>query len=141
VRKKYFISKHAMSARSSGYCELWTLSLWTCYTVNLSYCELVIFVNFLYYKFAILVNLLYCELVISWIVNLWSLWSFVNFVVLWSLICLPIVFWISIVTGVFSAPKFRFRCFRNTDIVSISKVTVFDFVSDKKYEKNNGFSV
>jgi hypothetical protein len=30
VRKKYFISKHAMSAKSSGYCELWTLSLWTC---------------------------------------------------------------------------------------------------------------
>jgi hypothetical protein len=60
--------------------------------VNLLYCELVIFVNFLYYKFVILVNLLYCELVISWIVNLWSLWSFVNFVVLWTLICLPIVF-------------------------------------------------
>jgi hypothetical protein len=70
--------------------NLW--SLWTCYTVNLLYCELVIFVNFLYYKFVILVSLLYCELVISWIVNLWSLYSFVNFVVLWSLICLPIVF-------------------------------------------------
>jgi hypothetical protein len=45
-----------MSARSSGYCELWTLSLWTCYTVNLLYCELVIFVNF-------------------YIINLWSLWT------------------------------------------------------------------
>jgi hypothetical protein len=32
--------------------------------VNLLYCELVIFVNFLYYKFLILVNLLYCELVV-----------------------------------------------------------------------------
>jgi NADH:ubiquinone oxidoreductase subunit B-like Fe-S oxidoreductase len=27
--------------------------------------------------------------------------------------------------------NFRFRCFRNTDIVSVSGVTVFDFVSDK----------
>jgi hypothetical protein len=83
VRKKYFMSKHVMSAKSSEYCELWTLSLrtcdfyelvipWTCYIVNLH----VIFVNFLYYKFVILVNLLYCELVISWIVNLWSLWFF-----------------------------------------------------------------
>jgi hypothetical protein len=53
-------------------CELWVdivnfesvnlWSLWTCYTVNLLYCELVIFVNFLYYKFVILVNLLYHEL-------------------------------------------------------------------------------
>jgi hypothetical protein len=41
------------------------------------------------------------------------------------------------VTGVFSAPNFRFRCFRNTDIVSVSGVTV----SDKKYENGNGFSV
>jgi hypothetical protein len=41
----------------------------------------------------------------------------------------------------FSAPNFRFRCFRNTDIVSVSGVTVFDFVSDKKYENGNGFSV
>jgi hypothetical protein len=31
-------------------------------------------------------------------------------------------------------PKYRyhFRCFRNTDIVSVSGVTNFDFVSDKK---------
>jgi hypothetical protein len=57
------------------------------------------------------------------------------------LIYLPIVFWIPTVTGVFSAPNFRFRCFRNTDIVSVSGVTVFDFVSDKKYENGNGFSV
>jgi hypothetical protein len=28
VRKKYFMSKHVMSAKSSGYCEFWTLSLW-----------------------------------------------------------------------------------------------------------------
>jgi hypothetical protein len=41
----------------------------------------------------------------------------------------------------FSAPNFRFRCFRNTDIVSVSGVTVFDFVSDKKYENGNGFCV
>jgi hypothetical protein len=73
--------------------------------------------------------------------NLWSLWSFVNFVLLWSLICLPIVFYISTVTGVFSAPNFCFRCFRNTDIISVSGVTVFDFVSDKKYKNGNGFSV
>jgi hypothetical protein len=37
--------------------------------------------------------------------------------------------------GVFSAPNFRFRCFRNTDIVSVSGVTVFDFVFDKKNMK------
>jgi hypothetical protein len=30
-----------------------------------------------------------------------------------------------------SAPNFCFRCFRNTDIVSVSGVIVFDFVSDK----------
>jgi hypothetical protein len=43
--------------------------------------------------------------------------------------------------GIFSAPNFRFRCFRNTDIVFVSGVTAFDFVSDKKYENGNGFSV
>jgi hypothetical protein len=43
--------------------------------------------------------------------------------------------------SVFSAPNFRFRCFQNTDIISVSRVTVFDFVSDKKYENCNGFSV
>jgi hypothetical protein len=37
--------------------------------------------------------------------------------------------------------NFRFRCFRNTDIISVSGVTVFDFVSDKKYENGNDFSV
>jgi hypothetical protein len=101
--------------------------------VNLLYCELVIFVNFLYYKFVILVNLLYCELVV--------------FVIFCQLCCImkfdmfTVVFKISTVTGVFSAPNFRFRCFRNTDIVSVSGVTVFDFVSDKKYENENGFSV
>jgi hypothetical protein len=42
--------------------------------MNLLYCELVIFVNFLYYKFVNLMNLLYCEIVISLIVNLRSLW-------------------------------------------------------------------
>jgi hypothetical protein len=40
-----------------------------------------------------------------------------------------------------SAPNFRFWCFRNTDIVSVSGVTDFDFVSDKKYENGKGFSV
>jgi hypothetical protein len=34
--------------------------------------------------------------------------------------------------SVFSIPNFRFRYFRNTDIVSVSEVTVSDFVSDKK---------
>jgi hypothetical protein len=42
---------------------------------------------------------------------------------------------------VFSALNFCFRCFRNTDTVSVFGVTVFDFVSDKKYENGNGFSV
>jgi hypothetical protein len=37
--------------------------------------------------------------------------------------------------------NFRFRCFRNTDIVSVSGGTVFDFVFDKKYKNKNDFSV
>ena len=49
VRKKYFMSKHAMLAKSSGYCELWVY-------------ELVIFMN-----------LLYCELVILWTCDLCKL--------------------------------------------------------------------
>jgi hypothetical protein len=50
------------------------------------------------------------------------------------LIWLPIVFKVPTGTDVFFVPNFRFRCFRNTDIVSVSKVTVSDFVSDKKME-------
>jgi hypothetical protein len=41
----------------------------------------------------------------------------------------------------FFLPNFRFRCFRNIDIVSVSEVIVSDFVSDKKYGNSNGFSV
>jgi hypothetical protein len=37
--------------------------------------------------------------------------------------------------------KFHFRCFRNTDIVSVSEVTVSDFISDKTYGNGNDFSV
>jgi hypothetical protein len=57
------------------------------------------------------------------------------------LIWLPIVFKVPTDTDVFSVPNFRFRCFRNTDIVSVSEVTVSDFVSDKKYGNGDGFSV
>jgi hypothetical protein len=57
------------------------------------------------------------------------------------LIWLPIVFKVSTGTDVFFVPNFWFWCFRNTDIVFISEVTVFDFVSDKKYENGNNFSV
>jgi hypothetical protein len=39
------------------------------------------------------------------------------------------------------APNFRFRCFRNTDIVSVSGVTVFILFPVKKYENVNGFNV
>jgi hypothetical protein len=46
------------------------------------------------------------------------------------LIWLPIVFKVQTGTDVFFVPNFRFRCFRNTDIVSVS-VTVSDFVSNK----------
>jgi hypothetical protein len=52
-----------------------------------------------------------------------------------------IVFKVPTGTDVFFVPNFRFRCFRNIDIVSVSEVTVSDFVSDKKYENDNGFSV
>jgi hypothetical protein len=37
--------------------------------------------------------------------------------------------------------KLSFPMFPKTDIVSVSGVTVFDFVSDKKYENGNGISV
>jgi hypothetical protein len=57
------------------------------------------------------------------------------------LIWLLIVFKVPTDTDVFFVPNFRFRCFRNIDIVSVSEVTVSDFVSDKKYENGNGFSV
>ena len=50
-------------------------------------------------------------------------------------------FQIPIVTGVIFVPNFRFRCFRITDIVFVSGVTVFDLVSEKKYENENGFCV
>jgi hypothetical protein len=45
------------------------------------------------------------------------------------------------VTGVFSILSFRFRCFQITDVVPVSGVVTFDFVSDEKYENENGFSV
>jgi hypothetical protein len=58
--------------------NLW--SLWTYYTVNLLYCELVIFVNFLYYKFVIFVNLLYHEL---WTCGLCDLLSTLLYCEVW----------------------------------------------------------
>jgi hypothetical protein len=60
--EKYFMSKHAMSAKSSGYCELWTLSLWTC-----DLHELVILWT------CYIVNL--WSLHTFYIINLWSLWT------------------------------------------------------------------
>jgi hypothetical protein len=83
---------------------------------------------------------LYCV-----IQNMWTcvFVIFVNFVVLWYL-------HIDMVTDCildsdryrcFFVPNFRFRWFRNTDVVSVSGITVSDFVSDKKYENGNGFSV
>ena len=103
------------------------------FVINLLYCELVIFVF----------NLLYCEL---WICGLCDICKFCCIVNLlyWDIfifIWLPIVIKVPTGTDVFFVPNFRFRCFRNTDIVSVSEVTVFDFVSDKKYENSNGFSV
>jgi hypothetical protein len=132
-----------------GLVALWTL-WWTCYIVYL--CSL-----WSTYHIVNLWSMLsICNIVNLWylwsnyyIVNLWSLWSifyivncelvvfviFVNFVVFWTCyidIWLPIVFKVPTGTDVFSVPNFRFRCFRNTDIVSVSEVTVSDFVSDKK---------
>jgi hypothetical protein len=52
-----------MSARSSGYCEVWTLSLWTC-----DLYELVILWT------CYIVNL--WSLNTFYIINLWSLWTF-----------------------------------------------------------------
>jgi hypothetical protein len=57
------------------------------------------------------------------------------------LIWLPIVSKVPTGTDIFFVPNFRFRCFRNTDIVFASEVTVFDFIFDKKYENDNDFSI
>jgi hypothetical protein len=57
------------------------------------------------------------------------------------LIWLPIVFKVLTGTNVFFVSNFRFRYFRNTEIVSVFEVTVSDFVSDKKYGNSNDFSV
>jgi hypothetical protein len=68
--------------------------------------------------------------------------EFVVFVIFCQICCiLKFDMFTDRIFGVFSAPNFRFRCFRNTDTGSVSGVTVFDFVSDKKYENGNGFSV
>jgi hypothetical protein len=114
--------------------NLW--SLWTCYTVNLLYCELMIFVNFLYYKFVILMNLLYHEL---WTCGICDLLSILFYCEVWYVY--RSYFRFRLLSVYFPHRTFRFRCFRNTDIISVSGVTVFDFVSDKKYENSNGFSV
>jgi hypothetical protein len=90
-------------------------SLWTCYILNL-----------LCYK-----------LVILWIIDLWSL-LYCELVIF---ICLPVVFSIPTTTDVFSVSNFRFRCFRNIDIVSVSELTISDFISDKKSENGNSFNV
>jgi hypothetical protein len=45
-----------------------------------------------------------------------------------------------VVISVFFISNFRLRYFQNIDIISISRVTIFGFVSDKKYKTNNGFS-
>jgi hypothetical protein len=37
--------------------------------------------------------------------------------------------------------KLSLRCFRNTNIVFVSGINVFDFIFDKKYENGNDFSV
>ena len=116
--------------------NLW--SLWTCYTVNLLYCELVIFVNFLYYKFVNLMNLLYCEIVISLIVNLRSLRSLLYYEV-WYVY----------------RSYFRFRPLpvyfpHQTFVSDVSEILIsFPFPElpfsilfpIKKYENGNGFSV
>jgi hypothetical protein len=49
---------------------------------------------------------------------------------------LPIIFWIPIVAGVIFVPNF---CFRITDVVFVSEVTVFDLVSEEIYENTNVF--
>jgi hypothetical protein len=46
-----------------------------------------------------------------------------------------------IVTGVIFVLNFRFQCFRISDVVFVSGVTVFDLISEKKYENENGFNV
>jgi hypothetical protein len=137
-----------MSARSSGYCELWTLSLWTCdlyELVILWFCELCYIVNL-------------WSLYTFYIINLWSLWTFyiVNLLYheLWTCgLCDLLSTLLYYEVWYIYRLYFRFRplpvyfphqtfvSFRNTDIVSVSGVTVFDFVSDKKYENGNGFSV
>jgi hypothetical protein len=114
--------------------NLW--SLWTCYTVNLLYCELVIFVKFLYYKIVILVNLLYHEL---WTCGICDLLSILFYCEVWHVY----------------RSYFRFRplpvYFPHWTFVSdVSEIPISFPFSElpfsilfpiKKYENGNGFSV
>jgi hypothetical protein len=114
--------------------NLWFLR--TCYTMNLLYCELVIFVKFLYYKFVILVNLLYHEL---WTCGLCDLLSTLLYCEVWYVY----------------RSYFRFRplpvYFPDQTFVSdVSEIPIsFSFpelpfsilFSIKKYKNGNDFSV
>jgi hypothetical protein len=139
VRKFFFMSKHVMSTKSSGYCELWTLSLWTCDLYELIIlwtCYIVIFVNFLYYKFVILMNLLYHEL---WTCVLCDLLSILFYCEVWYVY----------------RSYFRFRSLpvyftHRTFVSDVSEIPIsFPFPElpfsilfpIKKYENGNGFSV
>ena len=102
------------------------------FVIKLLYCELVVFV----------INFLYCELWTCGLCDICKLCCIVNLLYwyIFILIWLPIVFKVPTGTVVFFVSNFRFWCFRNTDIISVSEVTISDFVSNKKYG-GNGFSV
>ena len=147
VRKKYFISKHVMSARSSGYYELWTLSLWTC-----DLYELVILWT------CYIVNL--WSLYTFYIINLWSLWTFyiVNLLYheLWTCgLCDLLSTLLYYEVWYVYRSYFRFRPLpvyfpHQTFVSDVSEIPIlFPFPElpfsilfpIKKYENSNGFSV
>jgi hypothetical protein len=98
-------------------CELWTCDL--CEVVNLWTCQFVNLWSLWIYELVILSTCDNCELVI---LGYFYIGMFIDYVLnsdRYRYIFVPI---------------FRFRCFRNTNIVSVSGVTVFNFVSNKNME-------
>jgi hypothetical protein len=108
---------------------LWTHESWTCdlyevvnlWTFKLRICDFCEFVNLSYCQLVIMVNFFYWDIFI--------------------LVCLPILFYITIVIGIFFMSNFRFWCFWNTDTVSVSGVTISISFLKYRYTKKLPFSM
>lgn len=81
--------------------------LWTGYIVDCKLMIFVIFIKFLYCEFIVLKHF-YIDMFTDRILGFLT------------------------VTGVFFIPNFCFRRFRNTDIIFVFGVTIFNFIFDKK---------